>query len=256
MVDSGTLWKRARAHCFLPPDQVHVWRAKLDQSPACMAQLRATLSSDEHERADRFHFEADRMRFVIGRGVVRQLLGHCLGVPAEGVGFEFSGEGKPSLAIRPREASLNFNISHSGDFVLVALTYGRKVGVDAELIRRDFDPDLIAERFFSPSERSRLIVLPNQIKHEAFFSCWTKKEAYLKARGEGLSSGLDTFDVAFLPNEMPRLIETRGDPREIHRWTLWELDLGLDYKAALAVEGADHVELTMWDWLGWPLLPD
>jgi 4'-phosphopantetheinyl transferase len=256
MVDSSIVWKQARADYVLGQDQVHVWRANLDQSPACIVTLRGTLSADEQERADQFNFEADRVRFVIGRGVSRSLLGHCLGVPAESIGFEFNDEGKPSLATELGDLSPNFNISHSGDFVLVALAYGRELGVDVERIRRDFDPDAIAERFFSQNERSRLSGLPSQIKYEAFFSCWTKKEAYLKARGAGLSSALDTFDVAFLPGEIPRLIETRGDLDEIHRWTLLELDLGLDYKAALAVEGADHVELATWDWSGWPLHPD
>jgi 4'-phosphopantetheinyl transferase len=192
------------------------------------------------------------MRFFLGRALSRSLLGYCLGIPAESVEFAIGNKGKPSLAADFRQTSLNFNISHSGDFVLMALAYRRNVGIDIELVCRTVNTDAIAAQFLSKDEYARLKALPARLRHDAFYSCWTKKEAYLKARGDGLGLALNAFDVAFLPGEMPRLIETRHDPLEAHRWALHELDVGPNYKAALAIEGAGESELTLWDWIGWP----
>jgi 4'-phosphopantetheinyl transferase len=136
---------------------------------------------------------------------------------------------------------------NSGDWILIALSLGRTLGVDVERKKEDMATEEIAARFFSPIECSALAALPAAMRCEAFFSCWTRKEAYLKARGDGLSLPLDQFDVAFVPGAEPRLIETRHDPAEAHRWTLNALQVGRDYAAALAVEGADW-ELKCWDW--------
>lgn len=179
------------------------------------------------------------------------LLGQCLGVPAESLRFELSREGKPSLAAGFRQPPLKFNISHSGNFVLVALAYGREVGIDIELISKA--TDAIAARFFSKAEQAALRALPICLRHEAFYSCWTRKEAYLKARGDGLSLALDSFNLAFLPGETPRLIETLNDQRETRHWTIKDLDMGPNYKAALAIEGISYTNLKLWDWTERPV---
>jgi 4'-phosphopantetheinyl transferase len=248
MTDS-TLWKRPCDKYLLPRDEVHVWRARLDWPSEYVARLQQTLSADERERADRFYFPADWTRYVIGRALSRILLGHCLGITAGNVRFEYNAKGKPSLATNLRQTSLNFNVSHSGDVVLVALAYCCNLGVDIERIRANIDADRIAERFFSVSERLSLAALPASMRHDAFFACWTRKEAYVKAHGDGLNLALDEFDVAFLPGQEPRLVETRHDPAEARRWALRDLEVGPNYRAALAVEGADR-RLKSWDWLG------
>jgi 4'-phosphopantetheinyl transferase len=201
---------------------------------------------DERERADRFHFEVDQRRAVIGRGYLRLLLGQILDRPANKLQFEYDEFGKPSL-IPNQGLPLQFNVSHSGDMILIAITIGRAVGVDVERIRTDFDPDEIAARFFSANECKILASLAGPVRYKAFFACWTRKEAYLKARGVGLSLPLDQFDVSFLPDEQPRLLATRPDPAEARRWRLRALDLSGDYAAALAAPSSIW-ELKCWNW--------
>lgn len=240
------LWRQPCADYRLPPDEVHVWRATLDQPATGMARFMQVLSPDERARAARFHFEADRKRHIIGRGLSRMVLGHCLGRPASELEFECNEHGKPGLprGIRP---SLQFNISHSGELVLVALTAERALGIDVERMQPRMANEEVAARFFSANECAVLTALSADVKSAAFFACWTRKEAYLKARGDGLSLALDQFDVAFAPGQAPRLIETRHDPAEARRWTLHAFDPGHGCQAALAVEGSDW-RLKFWEW--------
>jgi 4'-phosphopantetheinyl transferase len=242
----GTVWHSPRGIYVLPPDEVHVWRARLEQVRGYLASLVHLLSPEERERADGFHFEPDRRRCILARGLLRLLLGHCLGRPANQLQFEYNEFGKPVLAggLQP---SVQFNLSHSGDFVLIAISRGRALGVDIERMRVDVAAKEIAERFFSVEECRALDTIAPAARCAAFFDCWTRKEAYLKARGDGLSLPLDGFDVSFLPGDQPRLLATRHDPAEVHRWSLHALDGGDGYKAALAVEGGDW-KLKCWDW--------
>ncbi len=241
-----TTWYRACEHYELPPNEVHVWRANLDQSQSCLTLLTQVLSGEELARAARYHFEADRKRSIIGRGLSRLLLARCLGETPERLRFTYNAFGKPALA-PGRIPHLQFNLSHSGDWILIAFSLGRTLGIDVERKKEDMATEEIAARFFSPIECSALAALPATMRCAAFFSCWTRKEAYLKARGDGLSLPLDQFDVAFVPGAEPRLTETRHDPAEAHRWTLNALQVGCGYAAALAVDGADW-ELKCWDW--------
>ena len=245
MSDGEAIWGRVNGTYVLPHDEVHVWRAAVDMPLSSMVQLRQVLSSDERERADRFHFEMDQKRCVIGRGVLRSLLGQILHIPAAQLRFECDDFGKPCL-IAGQGLPMQFNISHSGDLVLIAIAKGRAVGVDVEKIRADLDSDSIAARFFSANECKELASLAGPERCQAFFTCWTRKEAYLKARGVGLSLPLDRFDVSFLPNEEPRLLATRDDPFEARQWRLQAVDLGSDYAAALAAAGSDW-KLRCWD---------
>jgi 4'-phosphopantetheinyl transferase len=256
MSGRSTIWQRPHGPYALPQDEVHVWRASLDQPPDFFARLTQLLSAEERARADKFYFEVDRKRCVLARGLVRLLLGDCLGTPAQQLQFRYNEFGKPSLAQsslaqssladewRP---SVEFNVSHSGDLVLIALSRGRVLGVDIERMRVDVATEEIATRFFSVNECRDLATVAPDLRCAAFFACWTRKEAYLKARGDGLSLPLDKFDVAFLPGQDARLIETRHDPAEAHRWTLHALEGGCGYKAALAVEGTGW-KLKCWEW--------
>ncbi len=211
-----------------------------------MSRFMQTLSLEERARAERFHFEADRKRHIIGRGLSRNILSHCLGSPADQLKFEYNEFGKPGLAagLYP---PLQFNVSHSGELVLVGLTLGRTLGVDVERMKKEMASQQIAARFFSTNECRALAALAPDLRCAAFFACWTRKEAYLKARGDGLSLPLDVFDVAFVPGEAPRLLETRHDPAEAGRWTMDAFNPGHGCKAALVVEGSGW-KLKCWDW--------
>jgi 4'-phosphopantetheinyl transferase len=227
--------------------EVFVWCAGLDRPDAQIESLRRILSDDERGRADRFHFDKDRRHFTAARGILRTILGGCLDVAPRLVRFSYSEYGKPSLAAGQPCAALRFNVSHSGGLALFAVAAGRELGIDIELIRPDVEHEQIAERFFSPREVMVLKALPERLRAEAFFNCWTRKEAYIKARGEGLSFPLDMFDVAFRPGEPASLIQTLGDPREAERWRLDELRPGAGYVAAIAAEGKDW-SLDCWRW--------
>jgi 4'-phosphopantetheinyl transferase len=247
-------WCRPDVACSfnIPAHEVHVWRARLSSSTADLTQRRGSLSSEEQERADRFRSEHDRTQFVLGRIVARSVLGHCLQEPAGDVQLKLDDLGKPIVAARS-ETPIHFNISHSGDYVLFALARERRVGVDVEQIRKTEDLNEIAARYFSKIEYLRLLTVPERLRTESFYRCWTMKEAYLKARGDGFKLPMDSFDVAFLPGERPRLLETRFDHVDTRRWCFHELDLGSTYHAALATEVAPELELKLWVWNGWQI---
>jgi 4'-phosphopantetheinyl transferase len=247
MTSLDDLWRPPPVELTLSSAEVHVWRACLDPAASCVERLQSTLAADELQRAARFHFTRDRRRFTVARGVLRDILGRYLGVPPSELGFHYSAYGKPALADVAAAAGLRFNVSHSHEMALFAVACGREVGVDIEYLGREIRGEEIAERFFSARERASLRALPAEVKHEAFFNCWTRKEAYIKAHGEGLSLPLDQFDVSLAPGEPAALLATRSDPREALRWSLQALTPGPGYVAALAVEGQGW-HLTCWQW--------
>jgi 4'-phosphopantetheinyl transferase len=240
-------WKSPPASLVLGANEVHVWRADVNLSSAEVLRLHGTLSSEEQEKAARFHFEKDRRRYVIAHGVLRCLIGRYSGQAPNSVRFSSNPWGKPALEGLSHIAKLQFNLSHSGDIVLHAFTLGRQIGVDHERLRPDFATQEIAQRFFSSAEAGRLRSLPPEIQTRAFFNCWTRKEAYIKGRGKGLSFGLDKFDVSFAPDEPAALLGDRNDPQAVHRWSLQEADLGADYVGAAAVEGK-NLQFRFWQW--------
>ena len=197
------------------------------------SRWRELLSSDELDRASRFHFERDRQSYSVTRGVLRALLASSLEVRPQELTFQYSDKGKPRLA-SPYSRSLAFNISHSGDFALLGFAGTGNIGVDIEKIRDDFDSAAIARRFFSAREQHQLSSLPAEQQHPAFFRCWTRKEAFIKALGEGLSHPLTQFDVS-LDRSGPISLTTRPDPTEADRWWLQSVEVGGEYAAAFAV---------------------
>lgn len=234
---------------MLLDDEVHVWRASLDASASEVQRLYDILNDDERRRADRFHFSKDRRHFTVARGVLRVLLGRYLNILPEGLHFEYNQYGKPALLFSETHNELKFNLSHSGELVLYAFTRQREVGIDVEWIhRRIGEFEQIAERFFSEQENQMLRRLPGQQKQAAFFNCWTRKEAYIKAKGKGLSLPLDQFDVSLAPGEPAKLLATRNDPEDVLRWKMLKLDPGSDYVAALLVEGDEWVT-KCWQWI-------
>lgn len=237
-------WERAPAQVRAVGDEVHVWRASCRLTATEILTLRRLLSDDELERAKRFHFARDRDHYTAARAALRVILGRYLNLPPAGLRFKYNSFGKPTLD--GGAGGLRFNLSHSGGLALYAVALGREVGVDVEHLKDEMDGG-VAERFFSPSEVAALRSLAPEAQKRAFFDCWTRKEAYIKARGEGLSLPLDSFDVSVAPDEPAALLRTRDDAGEASRWTLHELSPGPGYAAALAVEGGDW-RLRCWRW--------
>ena len=237
-----------------PPDdlslfdlEIHIWRAKLDLPESQLQRLRGWLSDDEVERASRFYFERDRQRFVVARGCLRDILSRYLQRGPGDLSFRYNEHGKPALEETVREDRVEFNLSHSQDIALIAVVLRSEVGIDVEGVRLDVTGDEIARRFFSPQEVEAIQALPPEFRQEAFFSCWTRKESYIKARGQGLAIPLDEFDVSVNPGEPARLIANRADPDEVSRWKMYRLEPGTGYVGALTVEAGDW-NLKHWKW--------
>lgn len=206
-----------------------------DLDRARPAALGDTLAPDENARAARFVFERDRRRFATARGLLRQILGDATGIAPARLAFRYGTRGKPSLADAP--GAPDFNVSHSGGLAAFALSRAGEVGVDIEQERPMPDLAAIAERFFSPRESAVLAGLAEAERVPAFFRCWTRKEAFIKLTGEGLSRALDAFDVAFGPGEPARLLRVEGDPDAVERYRLEALEAPQGFAAALAVDG-------------------
>ena len=227
------------AETALPEREIHVWAIPLDPAPEVVEQLARSLAADERERAQRFRFDRHRRRYQVGRGVLRELLGAHLGLPPGEVVFSYGPRGKPFLGGPAAASGLSFNLSNSHELALVGLLRGPEIGVDVELLKPMPDLEQIAERFFSASEREALRRLPAGQKREGFFNCWTRKEAYLKAVGEGLAAPLDSFDVTLIPGEPPRMLTLKGDAERASRWSYRCFRPATDYIGALAIEGID-----------------
>lgn len=243
-----TIWLPAPKRHALERDEVHVWRASASAQPSRVAGFARLLTSDEVERANGFHFKKDRDGFTVARGLLRTLLGRYLQVEPERLRFDYSPYGKPSLkGAGATPSPLRFNVAHSGDLILLAFAVEREIGVDVERLRDDFATEEIAARFFSRHEVTALRAMPNALRVESFFRCWTRKEAYIKARGEGLSLLLDKFSVSLDPREPASLVAIEDAPHEVSRWSLWDLSPGEGYAGALVVEGHDF-KLRRWQW--------
>jgi 4'-phosphopantetheinyl transferase len=244
------IWNNPPAQIALDGDEVHVWRVALDRSQATIERLSRLLAADEQVKTGRFRFAKDRNQFIIGRGLLRVLLGHYLACEPAQIRFRYSSYGKPSLE-DGKQVGLQFNLSHSHQMALLVFTRGRDVGVDIEYMRPDVEFEQLARHFFSPTECAVLLDVAPALRKETFYNCWTRKEAYIKARGEGLSMPLDLFDVSLRPGEPAALLQCRENPAEVARWSLHALLPGEQYAAALAVEKTrEHVEqrVLCWDW--------
>lgn len=228
---SVALARRART---LACDEVHLWHTAHMGCEWDESEFRGLLAKDEIGRMQRFHFPADRRNFLFCRGMLRILLASYLGASPADLLFTYSAHGKPSLATS--SGNLEFNLSHSNGHVLIGITRGRKIGVDIECIDRDVKFNELAERFFSPAENREIAILPQQSRRNAFFACWTRKEAILKATGFGLSLPLDSFDVSVGADEEHVKVVSRWDD---HRdWIVQSINVWQGYAAAAAVEAA------------------
>jgi len=198
----------------------------------------SNLSPDELSRAKRFHFEKERFNFVRCRSALRSLLSRYLGIAPKDLCFEYQRGGKPELAAQQNPRGLQFSVSHSSRMALIAVSAGHRIGVDIEKESADVDVIALAEHCFSTGELAALRALPDQLRQVAFFACWTRKEAFLKAIGEGLSFPLAEFSVTINPDLAPALEEIRGDREAGNQWFLADLSVASGYRAAVAVESS------------------
>ena len=247
MTSPSLSWDSPPKTLILASDAVHVWRASLHVSASYLHILESTLTADERARAERFYFQKHREHFIAGRGLLRNILSRYLDREPDQLRFCYNSYGKPSLTEEAGAEGLCFNLSHSHGIALYAVTCDREIGIDIEYFRPEVETEKLAERFFSPREAVVLRALPEHLRKEGFFNCWTRKEAYIKAEGKGLAIPLNAFDVSLTPGEPAKLLRTQKHPQEASRWSLQALNPEPGYTAALAVKGHDW-ELKCWQW--------
>jgi 4'-phosphopantetheinyl transferase len=238
-----TVWEPSPPQASLGANRVDLWRVALNVEPACQAALGDLLSSQETQQACRFQFERDRRRYLVAHAALRTILSRYLGCDPHAVHYQVSSYGKPSLK---GHAGLHFNLAHSHELALIAVTALGEIGVDVEHIRALDGIDQLARVCFSEQEYQQFHALPNLEGQHAFFHCWARKEAYIKALGEGLSHPLQQFSVALLPTQSARMLSIDGSSEEAAQWTLQSVDLGAEYTAAFAVR-ATSVTTQCWN---------
>jgi 4'-phosphopantetheinyl transferase len=238
MISPDKQWLTPPDHPSLSERAIHVWRASLDQPEIVLQRLRATISPDEQTRAAQFRFERDHLRFIAARGILRSLLGGYLDADPRSLRFTYNAYGKPALAPSSHERpALLFNLAHSQSLALFAFALDREIGIDVEYMKSDIDCEQVARHSFSTNEQAVLLALPPEERIQSFYRCWTRKEAYIKARGLGVSLPLDSFDVSLKPGEPAAVLASREDQGETARWTLCDIAPGEGYAGALATEG-------------------
>jgi 4'-phosphopantetheinyl transferase len=247
MKDHDQVWHMPPHPLHLAENDVHVWRASLEIPLSSLEQFQPLLLDEEIERARRFYFEKDRRHWIVARAILRVLLGRYLDVEPQRLCFANNEYGKPLILFPIAGRRLHFNLSHSGDLALYAFAYDREIGVDVEQMCATINYEDLGKHFFSVHERTALRALPPDRQEEAFFLCWSRKEAYIKARGKGLSLPLDQFDVSLVPDEPARLLESREESQATDRWSLSALFPGTGYAGALVVEGSGW-QLSCWQW--------
>lgn len=239
-------WLDTNQPSTIDSGEVHIFCVSMNQPGSRLQEFFQALSSNEVKKKDRFHFVKDRDRYVIRHGVLRKILGSYLDVPACSVDIEYTEYGKPIIMGNNDDSWLQFNLTSSRDLALIAVTRMNPIGVDLEYMIDDFPYMDIALKYFSSGEMRQLYALPEESHKRAFFDGWARKEAYVKARGEGLSIPLDRFEVSICPGDRAELLHHDDDLHESFRWSLQAIDLGDHYAAAFAVEGP-LCECTFWD---------
>jgi 4'-phosphopantetheinyl transferase len=229
---------------------VHIWRMRLDQSMSQLLRLEQILSTDERKRADQFHFERHRRRFLVGRWFLRSVLGRYVNSEPSQLRFFYSDRGKPFLKA-PHNHSVGFNLSHSHEMALCAVTLNQAVGIDVEYIRPIPEGEQLAQRLFTSQEYKIIRSVSPERRQRMFFNLWTVKESYLKATGEGLA-GLDTVEIRLSPDLRKITLEIDGE-RQPSQWSVYPFTPEYEYTAALVAEGRE-CNLRYFDWDGRALL--
>lgn len=245
----GAPWEEAPALIQLPPGHVHVWRAWTDREASCLPGLHAILTQDERAGAARHRFARDRTRAIVAHAALRSLLAAYLDRRPEEIVVELGPFGKPRLAAH--QSGVRFNLSHSHDLALMAFSRDSEVGVDVERAQPIDLEELVAAGFLSEGEVFSLRRLDGSLRQEALLRCWTRKEAYLKAIGQGMRGSLGAIEVCVDRGE-PALLQAPGGESEIRRWRLIDLDPAPDFAACVAIEGEAELSCRTWtpQWLG------
>lgn len=247
MLTDAQEWKMSNRTPAMTQGSVHVWFARLDHPDAVMQRLAENISSDEYKRAMRFRFPQGRNRYMVARALLREVLAGYLGSEPRALSFQYGRYGKPTLAGTFAESEIRFNVSHSCGGALVGVAQGREIGVDLEFIRPLSDLRDLAESCFSIAEKAALEALPEHERLRGFFDGWTRKEAYLKATGKGLSFSLQSFEVSLAPGPGRRALMLPDGSKNEPALTLVSLAPRADYSAAVVVDGCDcHLTCAEW----------
>jgi len=227
----------------LKPNTVHIWSINFVVNEDEFNTYHDLLSADEKLRASKFKFYKDKRCYVVTKAALRLLSGAYLSTDAKDILFEYEAYGKPKFK---HQTNLNFNVSHSGDLALIGFVYNHTIGIDIEKIKNDFDTFEIASNLFSKQEIDALRKIPEEEQYRAFYRCWTRKEAFIKAKGSGLSFPLDEFAVT-LDNDLDAdLIWTKWDINEKRQWQLTSFIPFKDYIAALINDYQAKIEHFIW----------
>jgi 4'-phosphopantetheinyl transferase len=246
MTVSENTWASAPRNLILHDNEVHVWRISLSHFTSRLHSLKQLLSSDERDRADKYFFKKDQDSYIAARGILRKIISVYLKIEPEDLLFKYNKFGKPFLIQQEGRNDLQFNLSHSNGIVLYSFTRNRHVGIDIEYIRPEVVKNINMEHFLSSKEAAKLRNLPEDLKIKGFFNCWTRKEAYLKALGKGLSIHLDQFDAIPASKKFVQILKAQPDSTKSSCWSLYDLNVGSEYNAALVVEGTGWF-LKCWD---------
>jgi 4'-phosphopantetheinyl transferase len=220
---------------LISSDEVHLWCLFLNEVNTHIELFQKILSVDEMERATKFHFEKDRRKFIMARGALRKILGYYLTMKPQEINFEYTSFGKPIIADKQNNDNINFNLSHSDELVLYAVTRNRKIGIDVECIRNNIDVLQVANKFFSSNEIAVLQNTDKENRHKEFFQLWTRKEALIKGLGEGISFPLEQIDVSLINENSSSPVILPGKYKECLEWYVQDLFQENDYVAAIAV---------------------
>ena len=218
---------------------IDIWCVSLEVDEPRITSLYQVLSVEERSKAERMRIDKPRKHYVAARGILRQIIATYMNEKPENLKFQYGPNDKPALAGEFSRKGVTFNMSHSHGLALYGVTLQREIGVDIEKIRQDMSIIDLAKRFFSVKEYEELMNLPAEDRTLGFFNCWTRKESYLKATGQGLKFPLNHFDVSLSPGKPAALLRHHIDPEQVSLWTIAELDIGPAYAAALTVEGKD-----------------
>ena len=231
------IWKFPPENLHMENRELHVWRGALGFEKEMVNHMEEVLSEEEKTKARRFYFQEGHMQYVATKFMLRCLLGEYLNIAPRLLEFSYNEYGKPCLAQKFNAPGINFNLSHSSGLSLVSVALGMETGVDIERINEDIDFMEISEKFFSGNEKRKLALLSGEARTAAFFKCWTRKEAYLKARGLGICSDISSFEVSLCPDEPAALLGPCDSAGDIAMWLLLDIDASEGYAGAVAVDG-------------------
>lgn len=229
----------------LTSNQIHIWKIDINNPQIDLDKLpREILSQDERKRAARLRSAKDKRRFTVSRVFLRKSLSHYLDTAPSEIKFTYNKYGKPNIDPEHHPQNIRFNLSHSENLALYAITQNREIGIDVEYIRNVDKADKIMRRFFSKDECEFYYSQPKNKRNWAFFTLWTRKEAYSKARGMGIGLPTKEFDLQLVPPEVGQINHIRTKNKE-SKWSLIDIEVDSDYMAALAAEGNDF-EINHW----------